>query len=255
MSTDHQDATPACDVRFGQVGLANVRVLANNPTRLCNELAQRVQTAPGLFGRTAVILDLGHLVQLPADGETRALLDAVTEAGMLPVALAYGSQATSDMAERLGLPVIAKFRDAFEQPHSTPAPEPEVVEAAPAPPDDSQTMPTSLVHDNPIRSGQQLYAQNRSLVVTASVANSAEVIADGCIHIYGALRGRALAGAQGDATARIFCSNFHAQLVSIAGQYRVFEELPERYAGQAVQCWLDNDKLRIDVLQTARQGI
>ncbi|MGA7438866.1 MAG: septum site-determining protein MinC, partial [Luteibacter sp.] len=96
-----------------------------------------------------------------------------------------------------------------------------------------------------VRSGQQLYARERDLVVAAAVANGAEVIADGSIHVYGSLRGRAMAGAQGDETARIFCSDFRAELVAIAGHYRVFEDMPKEFEGQAVQCWLDNGKLMI----------
>jgi septum site-determining protein MinC len=77
------------------------------------------------------------------------------------------------------------------------------------------------------------------------VGNGAEVIADGSIHVYGALRGRALAGAQGYQGARIYCQEFHAELVSIAGQYRVFEDMPQDLRGKAVQAWLDGDRLML----------
>jgi len=88
----------------------------------------------------------------------------------------------------------------------------------------------------------------RDLILTKLVANGSEVIADGSIHVYGALRGRALAGAQGDASARIYCHEFHAELVSIAGQYRVFETMPDELKGQRVQAWLDGDKLVVQKL-------
>ena len=100
-----------------------------------------------------------------------------------------------------------------------------------------------LHQDSPVRSGQQVYARGSDLVVTKLVANGAEVIADGSIHIYGALRGRALAGAQGDESARIYCQEFHAELVSIAGRYRVFEDLPQDLRGKPVQAWLEGEKL------------
>jgi septum site-determining protein MinC len=105
-----------------------------------------------------------------------------------------------------------------------------------------------MLHDKPVRSGQQVYARGRDLVLTALVGNGAEVIADGSIHVYGALRGRALAGAQGDEGARIFCREFHAELVSIAGQYRVFEDIPKELRGQPVQAWLEGDKLLLKKL-------
>ncbi len=238
---------PACDVRFGQVGLANIRVLDDAPERLREELAQRVASAPAMFERTAIVMDLSHLDHLPDDTRVRALLGAVRAAGMLPVGLAYGSKAMDELAQRLDLPLIARFRDAYERGGSQQAVATETPQkAAQEPPvkHDSAT----LIHTRQVRSGQQLYAQQRDLVVTSTVANSAEILSDGSIHVYGALRGRALAGAQGEEQARIFCTDFHAQLVSIAGRYRVFEEVPEQYEGRAVQCWLENDKLRIAAL-------
>jgi septum site-determining protein MinC len=78
------------------------------------------------------------------------------------------------------------------------------------------------------------------------VGAGAEVIADGSIHIYGALRGRALAGANGNTQARIFCREFHAELVAVAGTYKVLEEVPEKLVGKPVQIWLDDGKLRIE---------
>ena len=104
------------------------------------------------------------------------------------------------------------------------------------------------LHDKPVRSGQQVYARGRDLILTTLVGNGAEVIADGSIHVYGALRGRALAGAQGDTRARIYCREFHAELVSIAGQYRVFEDIPRDLRGQSVQAWLEGDKLLLKKL-------
>jgi septum site-determining protein MinC len=101
----------------------------------------------------------------------------------------------------------------------------------------------ALLHHQPVRSGQRVYARNRDLVVTTAVGAGAEVMADGCVHIYGVLRGRALAGARGDAAARVFCQEFNAELVSIAGVFRVFETIPRELAGQPVQAWLEGDAL------------
>ena len=104
------------------------------------------------------------------------------------------------------------------------------------------------MHLHPVRSGQQVYAQDRDLTLCATVGAGAEVIADGSIHVYGALRGRALAGAAGVTSARIFCREFHAELVAVAGHYKVLEELPKELVGKAVQIWLEHDKLRIEQL-------
>src|SRR4030095_16628913 len=86
------------------------------------------------------------------------------------------------------------------------------------------TVPALLNH-TPVRSGQRVYARHRDLIVTNTVGAGAEVIADGCVHIYGALRGRAIAGGRGDVSARVFCQEFHAELVSIAGLLCVRENI------------------------------
>ena len=97
----------------------------------------------------------------------------------------------------------------------------------------------------PVRSGTQIYARGADLIVTAAVSPGAEIIADGNIHVYGALRGRALAGAVGDVEARIFCSRLEAELISIAGRYLVSEQIPPEQHGLQVQIALDDDRLTI----------
>jgi septum site-determining protein MinC len=248
MSTASPQGETPCDVRFGQVGLACVRVRETDPAALCEDLERRVQAAPQMFTRTAVVLDMSHLPALPDDGTVDALLEAIRAAGMLPVGLAYGDSQTDALAQRMGLPVIARFREAFERAGITAQ-----ADAAPAPAEEGDdapatTSPTGQQHTRNVRSGQQIYARDRDLVITATVANGAEVIADGSIHVYGTLRGRALAGAQGDESARIFCTDFRPELVSIAGHYRVFEEIPRQFEGKAVQCRLEGEKLLIEKL-------
>jgi septum site-determining protein MinC len=249
------ESTDACDLRFGQVGMACVRVRRVDAAALCDELERRVRAAPHMFARAAVVLDLSHLLNLPDDGAVDALLEAVRSAGMLPVGLAYGTSETEALAKRMGLPLIAKFRAAYEPAHpgsaaAEPAPhdepaaaviEREPILSAPAP----GSQPGAQFHNGSVRSGQQIYARDRDLIVTGAIANGAEVIADGNIHVYGGLRGRAMAGAQGDEKARIYVSDFRAELVAIAGQYRVFEQIPDDLEGQSVQCWLEGDKLLI----------
>jgi len=246
------ESADACDLRFGQVGIACVRVRRVDAAALCHELERRVQAAPQMFSRAAVVLDLSHLLDLPDDGAVDALLEAVRSAGMLPVGLAYGTSATEALATRMGLPLIAKFRAAYEPVAAAPAAAERAAPAAPAPPPEPiLSAPTAgnrqstEHHAGTVRSGQQVYARDCDLIVTGAVANGAEVIADGNIHIYGGLRGRAMAGAQGDEKARIFVADFRAELVAIAGQYRVFEQIPAELEGQSVQCWLEGDKLLI----------
>lgn len=248
------DILESADLRFGQVGIANVRVRNADPEALRASLEVRVREAPSLFERAPVVVDLSFLSAQPPDAEVAALLDAVRAAGMLPVGLAYGDSATDELSRRLGLPLIAKFRAAYERPEATHTDQPGASTAS-APRDAGSTAispgpaPTvALQHRQAVRTGQQVYAQGSDLVVTGTVANGAEVLADGNIHVYGALRGRAFAGALGDAATRIFCSEFRAEIVSIAGHYRVFEELPKEFAGRSVQIWLDAGKLQIAAL-------
>jgi septum site-determining protein MinC len=257
------DYEPAGELKIGQVGIANLRVRTLDVARLADEMRSRVQRAPNLFARAAVVLDFGGLSRTPDADTAQALVDALRAAGVLPVALAYGTSEIERLAEQLGLPLLAKFRAQYERADGAPAPvaaepaptpatpparrarEPAAAAPAPAAPPASTAQP-GLVQAAPIRSGQQLYADGRDLTVLSGVGAGAEVIADGSIHIYGALRGRALAGAQGFEQARIFCREFHAELVAIAGHYRVSEDIPAALVGKAVQVWLEDGALRIE---------
>lgn len=250
------DYEQAGELKFGQVGIANLRVRTLDPKRLAEEMADRVRRAPKLFARAAVVVDFGGLSQCPDAGQTRALLDALRGAGVLPVALAYGTSAVEALSQEVGLPLLAKFRASYERdgelpaapsPAPAPAPAAPAPEVAPAPAPAARAEP-GLVHLHPVRSGQQVYAQDRDLTLCATVGAGAEVIADGSIHVYGALRGRALAGASGVTSARIFCREFHAELVAVAGHYKVLEEIPRELLGKPVQIWLEHDKLRIEQL-------
>jgi septum site-determining protein MinC len=234
---------PAVEIRFGQVGLAQVRIRTTDAGIILDELTGRVASAPQFFERTAVCLDLSALEKEPTTSEMQAVFDAVRRAGMLTVGLAHGTAAVDSLARSLDVPVLTQFR---VQGKATPVQPPvkEVPKAAPpveAPP---VLHPPSLMQHQPVRSGQRVYARNSDLVVTATVGAGAEVIADGCVHIYGTLRGRAVAGARGEVTARVFCQEFHAELISIAGVFRVFETLPPELVGKPVQAWLDGDDLR-----------
>lgn len=249
------DFEPAGELKFGQVGIANLRVRTLDVARLAAEMRERVQRAPKLFDRAALVIDFGGLPALPDESSARALMDALRDAGALPVALAWGSSDNEALAVRLGLPVLARFRAQYERaggaapepPPPAPAPAPEPA-AAPAPAPQPASGQPGLIQQVPVRSGQQVYADNRDLTVLGAVSPGAEVLADGSIHIYGPLRGRALAGAQGNEKARIFCRAFHAELVAVAGQYKVLDDIPRELHGKAAQVWLDGDELRIAAL-------
>lgn len=243
------DFEQAGELKIGQVGIANLRVRTLDVARLVQEMADRVARAPKLFGRAAVIVDFGALSQAPDPTTAQALIDGLRGAGVLPVALAYGTREIDQLAEQLDLPVLAKFRAQYERAaEPAPAPAPRPAPAPAAPPRPAAPARPGRMQRAPVRSGQQLYAENCDLTVLSHVGAGAEIIADGSIHIYGPLRGRALAGARGNTEARIFCREFNAELVAIAGQYKVLEDVPEELRGKAVQVWLEDDQIRIAAL-------
>lgn len=242
----------ALDIRFGPLDLAQVRIRSVDPGAILDELTGRVATAPKFFERAAVGLDLALLAKEPDPGELRAVFDAVRRAGMLPVGLVAGPPYVEAIARELQMPVLAQFRATTKAPPVLlPVDaEPQAPEASDEP-DESERSPAwesglALLHTHPVRSGQRIHARYRDLVVVAPVGAGAEVMADGCVHVYGALRGRAMAGAHGETSARVFCQEFRAELVSVAGVFKVFETLPPELAGHPVQVWLDGNDLKLE---------
>ena len=228
------------DIRYSEVGLVQVRIRTTDPRAIQNELAGRVAAAPHFFRRIAVCLDLSALEKTPEVAEIHAVIEAVRRVGMLSVGLAGDVVELETVASALNLPILSSFRTP-----TRPAPILEPEQAAPTTPEPApaDSNVSTLIHNQPVRSGQRIYARNRDLIVNAGVAAGAEVMADGCLHIYGPLRGRAMAGARGDPAARVFCQEFDAELVSIAGVFRVFETIPAELAGMPVQAWLAGEDL------------
>jgi septum site-determining protein MinC len=225
----------AVDIRYGQIGLMQLRIRTTDTGALLDELTGRMNTAPNFFRRTAVCIDLSDLEKAPETQEIKAILDAVRRAGLLAVGLAGTSAEIEALSSAVSLPILSAFRPAN---HSVAA-----VERAATEPVAAEVGIAAMIQQQTVRSGQRIYARNRDLVITAGVGAGAEVIADGCVHIYGLLRGRAMAGAHGQLDARVFCQEFQAELVSIAGVFRVFETIPAALAGKPVQAWLDGEDL------------
>lgn len=154
-------------------------------------------------------------------------------------------------AHGLSIDVVSKARPEIAAPIEQVSAEPLVVEAAPATPAVIKNTP-AMVIDTPVRAGQRIYARGADLIITAAVNNGAEVIADGSIHIYAPLRGRALAGASGNTEARIYALTMEAELVSIAGIYRTFENgFPKLPAQHPVQIKLIGDSIEVSSMKSA----
>jgi septum site-determining protein MinC len=210
------------------------------------ELAQQVARSPRFFRNAPVVLDLKGTAGFAAAEAFAEARGALAEHTLALVGVQNGEPAQVEAAAAAGL---ASFAPTATQPARRPPPQ-EAAAGAPgsAPPAAAPTAatraPARLVAE-PVRSGTQIYARGTDLVVTAAVSPGAELVADGNIHVYGPLRGRALAGAAGDTTARIFCSRCEAELVSIAGHYLVSDQLPADLRGAAVQIALVDDRLTV----------
>jgi septum site-determining protein MinC len=220
---------------------------------LAEALDAQLADSPDFFEQEPVVIDLSQLPDLEAAsidfGTLRALL---ARHQTQPVAVRGGSELHNAAARAAGLsitalPVAPAARPAPPPAEPAPAPAseaPQIVREVPVPPGGT------LLIDKPLRSGQQVYARGGDVIVTAVVNFGAEVIADGHIHVYAPLRGKAIAGARGDIEARIFTTCMEAQLVAIAGIYRTSEvALPPEIAGRPAQISLDGKKIVMEPIR------
>jgi septum site-determining protein MinC len=225
--------------------LTTVALLLENadPGALAAALEAQACGAAQLFENDPVIVDLAKLREADEPLAWDELLPLLKRHGMVPVAVRGGSASQMAAAHAAGLV------DASEgQPTAAPAVAASSAPAAGPAPAATPPLPPMIV-DRPLRSGQQVYARGTDLIVLGLVSHGAEVIADGHIHVYAPLRGRAIAGARGDASARIFATCLEAQLVSIAGTYRTSETpLPDDVLARPAQVRLDGERLVVEPL-------
>jgi septum site-determining protein MinC len=233
-----------------------IRLLEADIEAVAAELGARVERAPEFFRNTPVVIDLSGFVPGGADVEFPLLVGLLRGYGMIPFGVRGGNKAQNAAAEAMELAILGEPEtrgsrservDLPEEP-AAPAPRP-----GRTPVEDEQAQPRrgaagfTLV-TRPVRSGQTIYAAGGDLSVVAPVSSGAELMADGNIHVYGPLRGRALAGLQGNTDARIFCQDLQAELISVAGHYRISENIPAELRGFPVQIFLDQKILRIEKL-------
>lgn len=236
--------------------LTALRLHGADAAELGAELDARFADSPGLFDDDPLVIDLSLLRDGDLDIDFAAIVAHLRRHHLQPLAVQGGSPAQRAAARAAGL------AEALE-PESRPAPRPQPVpgpvlpdapseridDAVPEPVPTAPVAAPTLVVDKPLRSGQRVYARGGDLVVLSVVSFGAEVIADGSIHVYAPLRGRAIAGARGDTQARIFSTCMEAQLVSIAGIYRTTETpLPAAVAGRPAQVRLDGERILVEAL-------
>ncbi len=254
--------------------LTVLQLFENDLSILETQLTERVKMAPGFFNQTPVVIDLN---ELPAEKQQLDFFDLreiLLSLSIIPVGVKGADKSILNLLEAAGLAILAEARHKSSETHKntqkTQEPPPVLKTEVEPPPQDlpetsvsanpeqtgseaAQTLPpllsqTAKVVKQAVRSGRQIYARDGDLIIIGSVSAGAEVLADGNIHIYGTLRGRALAGVQGDQSAAIFCHSLQSELVSIAGIYLLSEDIPEDKIGTPVQIFMDHERLQIDEL-------
>jgi septum site-determining protein MinC len=218
-------------------------------------LDAQIERAPNFFDGRPVIVDLGTLPSETRD--VSELMQAIEGRGIHII----GTEGAHPSWQGLGpwgrpLPGAGKAGKPIEIPQAAPASVPQpvapaVVAEPPPPPIPAEPMPAeppSLLVDRSVRSGQSIAFATGDVTILGSVASGAEIVAGGSIHVYGALRGRAIAGLAGGAGARIYCRKLHAELVAIDGVYQTAEDMPPDRIGAPSCAWLDGDQMRITPL-------
>ncbi|WP_106418585.1 septum site-determining protein MinC [Salinicola tamaricis] len=246
MSLNRDRAETAFTFKGGMLPMTVMELTSGDPERVRAQLAGKVSQAPAFFQHTPVVLSVERL-----DEPHLALerICAVCRAHkLLPVAVRGGPDPVKQSAWALGL--------GWFPPQES---RPKAVETSPAEPvvEVETELPLAVaeggqtggrIHRGTVRSGQQVSAPEGDLVVIGAVNPGAEVLAAGSVHVYGPLRGRALAGIHGDREAGIFCHDLHAELLSVAGTYKRLEDIDPRMLGASVQVQLREDQLRISAL-------
>ena len=233
MSSAAPGATaPLFEIKSAQLPLVALLLKSTQLNDVARELQQRYGDNPDFFSGDLLLIDLSQLSDSEEIPEWSYLLPLLRRYHLVPVAVKGGNPRQMQSALQAGLAQADEATLARTEVASQPP--------APAPEAEQHLLP-ALIVDKPLRSGQQVYARGRDLVLLAAVNPGAEVIADGHIHVFAPLRGKAIAGARGYADARIFAASLEAELVSIAGVYRTSDKpLPANVQGKPAQVRLEN---------------
>ena len=212
------------------------------------QLQEKINLAPEFFRNSPLVLDLQEINKQGLDINIAELTGLIRNAGLLPVGVRGGNVQQNKQVLELLIPVYSIHSGGVSAENKkqktitlVPVPEPKTDT-------DTDVAETTLI-TQPIRSGQRIYAAG-DLVILAQVSAGAEIMAEGNIHVYNTLRGRALAGVRGNTEARIFCFDLQAELISIAGNYKVSEDLDDTVRNKPVQIYLQDQAIIIkDIVQ------
>ncbi|MCA8883450.1 MAG: septum site-determining protein MinC [Rhodobacteraceae bacterium] len=220
-----------------------LRLSAGPDQDFYDALDAELRRMPHFFDSAPFVLDLAQCQDLADRDAFVALIEGLRRRNLAVFGVQNGTSAQTALAVQLGLLSLSGGRDApLDRVERKERPAPK--QAAPLRP----TAPATLIVSEPVRSGQKVYADRGDLVVVASVSSGAELVAAGNIHVYGQLRGRALAGANGNESARIFCQSLDAELLAVAGLYLTSEEMDPALRRARAQAYLANDKLCLEAL-------
>lgn len=254
MAADTPSAVHSFDLKSAELPVLAVTLRSTEVEQVIADLARRLADDPDFFDNDPVLIDLQHVQHHPEPIDFARLIAALRHHRTRPVAVRSGSAAQMQAAHEAGLvpapdATIARPKERIREV------EVEVIREVPIPVEVVREVPLEVIRptmviDKPLRSGQQVYAKGGDLIVMAVVNHGAEVIADGSIHVYAPLRGKAIAGAKGNTDARIFSTCMEPELVSIAGTYRTTDTpLPPNVVGKPAQIRLDGDRLVFDPIE------
>lgn len=254
-STPPRNTTSCLKLKGSLLPMTVLELAYYDEDKVAQELQAKTAQAPGFFENLPVVIDLEKLGE---DDEVpfETLIRQCQSFSIKIVGIRGGLDKHQTAAREAGLGVLAKQKDKSQDSPSE-AIAPEVREVVKTEIETVEVVKTVVQHERqkskivhtPIRSGQQVYAAEGDLIVLASVSAGAEILADGNIHVYGALRGRALAGVKGDTSARIFCHSLEAELVSVAGQYKISEDIDKTVLKKSTQVYLSEDTLSFKKLE------
>ena len=250
-----EDRAPAAVLKGSVFTLPILKISRCELQEIEFDLTQSLAAALDFFNNAPLVIDLALTRDLEEQLDFPALKTLLAKHNLVPVGVQNGSAAQTAAARMAGFSVLTGqtidkiIENSAHKSHvkeTTPAASRQESSSVSAPPATVEST-TQVIHQ-PIRSGQRVYARGGDLILLAAVNAGAEVIADGNIHIYAPLRGRALAGVTGDTEARIFCHCMDAELVAIAGSYRFFDNIPEEIRQKSVQIYLTGEQLNIKPL-------
>ena len=245
MEQESSNKAPSIKLKASLAPMTALEISDFDPVHFEQELSAKVAQAPGFFENLPVVIGLEKYTSATLDFQQ--LLEICKAHSVKAIGVRGASLELQEQARAFDLGILAKQKEkspAYDSDESTaPAPEPA------ATPETKTIVQASKVIQHPIRSGQQVYAADGDLIILASVSAGAEILADGNIHVYGTLRGRALAGVKGNTSARIFCRSMAAELVSVAGQYKISEDIPSSALGKPCQVYLEDESLKFKELE------